>query len=427
MDYTYDKEKYKNVRIYSLDQKRRPHEEKTLVVHIDKSNVEDSLNAIEELGYEHIHIQTFNIDFLDDRRLKHLKGITIQHYVEDFTPFYRFNLKQLTHLGLQERVSSELDFALFPNLICLKGRLPEHYQNINMLNQIKYISVFGYRKEDFNELKSLTTLKKVWIDSTNLTTLNGISNLINLQELGLHTCPKLMNLDGLTESNDKLKIVSISNCKKLSNISKLEKLKNLKSLHLHLNNLYKIDSLNFLENLNSLENLSMHPDHLNVAQDDYYPLIKKLKELDQLSNLKYWDKLEDYLNNQVIIKDIKDEKLSEIQLLLKKSPILTWIRDENDDFYWDIYSAENCHKAQQILIDLATILESDKDLKEEKKVALFGESIIKLNKHNEDSGRGFIETVERDELCEFYDNLADAAGIDVMKYNNSITDEWRAW
>jgi hypothetical protein len=39
----------------------------------------------------------------------------------------------------------------------------------------------------------------------------------------------------------------------------------------------------------------------------------------------------------------------------------------------------------------------------------------------------FIETGEREELCDIFDNIADSVGIDIHTYEDGIASEWRDW
>ncbi|MEN0049879.1 MAG: hypothetical protein AAF806_22650 [Bacteroidota bacterium] len=415
--------------MYGLEEAKREDDKTTPTIWIDKRNVEESLDAIQELGYRYVHIQTFQLDFLSDNRLKDIKGLSIQHYIDDLTPFYDFNLSQLTHLGLPDGIQAEFDFAICPNLISLKGRIPKFYKNFEQLTELKYVRIFGYRKENFREFSRLNSLKKIEAFSIYCVDLSGLGNLKQLSELALDGCPRLESLDGVGVKNELLEKVRIVNCKRLADFSNLTKLSSLKILSLH--NIYKLDSFNFLDKLDSLQDLSVHPSYVGVTKDNYYPLLDKLKELGQLPQLEYWERLEDYLNGKVIIEDKEEEQPSELRLVLSKSPILNWVRYEEDEYYWDIYSAENCDEAQQILVRLVDQLEANKSLTEPQKIDLFKACILELNEYNGKTGGGFIETVEREELCDFFDNLADAAGIDVLSiadgYAMGIADEWREW
>jgi hypothetical protein len=39
----------------------------------------------------------------------------------------------------------------------------------------------------------------------------------------------------------------------------------------------------------------------------------------------------------------------------------------------------------------------------------------------------FIETGEREELCNLFDDIAGAVGINVQDYPDGIASEWRDW
>jgi hypothetical protein len=60
--------------------------------------------------------------------------------------------------------------------------------------------------------------------------------------------------------------------------------------------------------------------------------------------------------------------------------------------------------------------------------------VVALNKVNEDFDHGVIETDEREELCEFIDEVIVARGIDIEALAAAqncdpyeITDQWREW
>jgi hypothetical protein len=60
--------------------------------------------------------------------------------------------------------------------------------------------------------------------------------------------------------------------------------------------------------------------------------------------------------------------------------------------------------------------------------------VIELNKINDDFDGSVIETGEREELCEFIDNVIIERGIDIEALaasqdcdRNELTDEWRDW
>ncbi|NCU06405.1 MAG: hypothetical protein GXC73_20820 [Chitinophagaceae bacterium] len=94
------------------------------------------------------------------------------------------------------------------------------------------------------------------------------------------------------------------------------------------------------------------------------------------------------------------------------------------------YSEENCSAAETILdrliADLNTI---GVDAPEEQKVKLFQTAVEGLNELNDENDGCLIETGEREDLCELFDQIAIAAGIDPDKYGDGdgIASEWRDW
>ncbi len=94
------------------------------------------------------------------------------------------------------------------------------------------------------------------------------------------------------------------------------------------------------------------------------------------------------------------------------------------------YSEENCSAAESILDRLiADLGAAGEDVPEEQKVKFFQTAVEYLNELNDENDGCFIETGEREDLCELFDQIAIAAGIDVEKYGDGdgIASEWRDW
>jgi hypothetical protein len=93
------------------------------------------------------------------------------------------------------------------------------------------------------------------------------------------------------------------------------------------------------------------------------------------------------------------------------------------------YSPENCDKAQKVLDDLiGTLLELGEHSEEKQKVELFKKAITQLNTLNKEID-GLIETGEREDLCDLFDQITIAAGLNPKDYANGegIADMWRRW
>jgi hypothetical protein len=92
-----------------------------------------------------------------------------------------------------------------------------------------------------------------------------------------------------------------------------------------------------------------------------------------------------------------------------------------------VWSKKNCKKAETIILDLINqlgkVAENDFETKEE----LIKQGVLNLNELNDSLDGTFIETGEREELCDLFDNIADAVGLNVQDYQDGIASKWRDW
>lgn len=417
----FNKTDFSNVRIEKLKPFEKKYEIKTDTVWFSPHNIEQSIKATEKLKIDHIFLQTKTLDFLKDKRLKKVKGISVQFKIDDLSPLYLF--KNLTHLGIYEDNSVEFDFSFFPNLIFLNGIGPKKYRNFNKLIKLKYTYLRSYNKKDFSEFSNCKKLEILEIYSLNCQNFNGLNRLGNLNEIKLEMCPKLTTLNGIGILNTNLEKVHLINCKKLTDASALASVKSLSDLYLY--KVTKLNSLDFLNSLNSIKELFIHPENVGVRKDDYYPLINKLKSINKIDKLKEWKYLKNYLDNKVKIELNQDFKISELQSILENLPIKKWSEKYSDGL--EQYTPENCEKAEIIFFNLINKLKKNKSHGKNTKLKLIKESVLNLNNLNEELDHCFIETLEREELCEIYDNIADAVGFDIQEYEDGIISEWREW
>ena len=412
---------FDNVRIEKIKPFQVEYEIKTDTVWFENHNIEECIRAIQKLGIEHIHLQTNTIDFLNDPRLKKIRGITIQFEIQNLTPLFNFN--HLTHLGLPENIKIEFDFSRFENLIYLGGSIPKKYINFHQLKNLKFTNLFGYKKSDLIDFAACTELKKISLYSASIDSLNGLSELGSLTQIDLENCRKLTSLDGIGNRNINLQIVHLVNCSKLEKADALAELPNLRQLQLYQIN--ELESLSFLTSLSKLENLMMHPGKVGVRNNNYYPLVDVLKKLNKLENLKGWKPLNEYLQNKIKIESEIIENKSELELIRRNLGIMSWVEKREDGL--EQYTPQNCKAAETIILDLIEQLESLGQNNLIKKEALIKNCVLTLNKFNDGLDGCFIETGEREELCSLFDNIADAVGINVQDYQDGIASEWRDW
>ena len=412
---------FKNVRIEKIKPFETAYEKNTDTVWFENDNIEACIRVVEKLGIEHIHLQTNTIDFLADPRLRKIKGISIQYEIKNIEPL--FNLKYLTHLGLPENIQIEFDFSRFKNLIFVGGFLPKKYKNIHQLLELKYVSLSNYRKANLIEFSQCGQLRTLWMYSVEIENLNGLSNLANLIKIDLENCRKLVSLDGIGSKNISLQNVRLINCKRFKNADALGNLPNLTQLQFY--EVHELYSLNFLYNLNSIENLYINPNKVGVRNKDYYPLVETLKKLDKLEFLKGWKPLKSYLNKQIVIEPTEEIQKSDLELIKEHLDIMSWTEKKDEGL--EQYTKKNCKTAQTIILRLITQLENVEESDILKKEELIKECVLELNKFNETLDSSFIETEEREELCDLFDNIADAVGLNVQDYPDGIASKWRDW
>jgi hypothetical protein len=94
------------------------------------------------------------------------------------------------------------------------------------------------------------------------------------------------------------------------------------------------------------------------------------------------------------------------------------------------YTPDNCEAAEGILDDLILDLEDlGEEAPEPKKLKKFEKAVVALNELNDQTEGALIETGEREELCELFNQVAIQAGIDPTKYGDGEgpASEWRDW
>ncbi|WP_337133325.1 hypothetical protein [Priestia megaterium] len=110
-----------------------------------------------------------------------------------------------------------------------------------------------------------------------------------------------------------------------------------------------------------------------------------------------------------------------MQDLKNNKPTAAWQQRMEDD---EIFTAENIKATDEILETYMNRLKGSVDKMSEQDILEYvKEVVIGLNELNEQFDY-FIETLEREELCEFIIKAANAAGLETEE---GITEEWREW
>jgi hypothetical protein len=107
--------------------------------------------------------------------------------------------------------------------------------------------------------------------------------------------------------------------------------------------------------------------------------------------------------------------------LKNNKPTAAWQQRMEDD---EIFTVENIKATDEILDTYMNRLKDSVDKMSEQDILEYvQEIVIGLNELNEQFDY-FIETLEREELCEFIIKAANAAGLETEE---DITEEWREW
>lgn len=122
--------------------------------------------------------------------------------------------------------------------------------------------------------------------------------------------------------------------------------------------------------------------------------------------------------------NIKPENSARILAYHDKLPTLEWSkRKASGD---DMFNEENIKLTENILNSYITTINNCTLKKKNKVIYNSIKKVVKeLNKINKNNGH-FIETIEREELCDFINSIIRETG---FKFDDSIdlTEEWRSW
>jgi hypothetical protein len=111
-----------------------------------------------------------------------------------------------------------------------------------------------------------------------------------------------------------------------------------------------------------------------------------------------------------------------------KNTFLFWY-ESGEEFGMLQYTKENCDKAESIVLNLVSELTKlGVECSEQIKLTAFKSSVQAMNNLNR-AVPGFIETGEREALCEIYDEIAKSVKLNPENYGegDGIASEWREW
>lgn len=135
---------------------------------------------------------------------------------------------------------------------------------------------FNPKSKSFCDLPCAEQLERLEINWANPTSFNGLGKFKKLRELELYYCSKINSLDGLTEINPELSLLSIFNVKKVNDFSDIGYFKKVENLRIC--DCGDIDSIDFILDMPNLKKISFAGS--NVTDGDMTTLLKHSPKLE---------------------------------------------------------------------------------------------------------------------------------------------------
>lgn len=192
------------------------------------------------------------------------------------------NLRNLRVLGLHCRLRKLPDLGQLPELrrlwLSWCDGLEEAFARGGALenSKLEELKLDRWPYSDLKKLRCVTTLKSLWLTAQRLESLEGIEELVRLEELRLSFCPKLRDL-GRLDRCASLETLELYSCNRIGDISSIGRLGALRQLRIECCG--PISSLEPLTRCISLEGLNF--DGTTRVLDG------KTSTLRQLPRLKY--------------------------------------------------------------------------------------------------------------------------------------------
>lgn len=225
-----------------------------------------------------------NIDFLKDCTF--LEGLDVIS-VDDFDFGFLQYLSKLKSLGIGTEGVNKIDLSNLKELEYLSIDWRKKVSGIENCKNLKILSVYRYTEMDLSQFKGLTNLKKLIIKTSSILSIDGINELVNLENITLSNCKKLRSIKALNGLK-KVEELEFNSCRKIEDFSTLVNLPNLKTLYLI--DCKHIHSIKFINNFPLLNEFGLLGDS-QVIDGDMTPA-KRIKRLTYRHRSHYNEKIE---------------------------------------------------------------------------------------------------------------------------------------
>lgn len=230
----------------------------------------------------------------------------------DLTPLQ--NLGELKYLSINTielpnlKISVNLDAVRFGLLEYYAGEYEYIKSSIRGLKNLKtlWANSFKSKNRDLSELNNLSNLESLYLTSSNIVSLNGIENFVNLKELTLSYNRSLRNIDSLAKVSKSLCCLELEKNKKIEKFDVLKEMNNLIRLELIGDN--EIENLNFIGNMPLLKTLIFEFNIMNGNLDNCL----SLSYVHSLKNRKHYN--------------LNDTNLPKIKYVKGNESLVEWLR-----------------------------------------------------------------------------------------------------
>ncbi|MCT2561807.1 hypothetical protein [Chryseobacterium herbae] len=210
---------------------------KVLSISINSDTIKD-LSFLEDINFiEEIYLNQFDIDYSGLYYLKNLKEITINIHNPKPRPNIDYSrFEKLEYLSLD----------WYDEALALSS---------NLKLKTLYIWKFKPKNKSFSLVSLPDSLEKIHITESNIQNFEGLK-LPNLKSFEGYYCSQLNSLEGLKNTCEKLEILILDYCRKLTQYEDLKYSVNLKKLIL--GDCGDIQDLNWLVSLKKLKHFSFY-------------------------------------------------------------------------------------------------------------------------------------------------------------------------
>lgn len=250
----------------------------------------DHLDRLESLDFlkEYSFLKKLHIHCMHDQDYSFLQAL--------------YNLEDLSIGGSVKNIN-EINLGNQKNLKILGINWRKKIIGLENCTNLLSLTVTEFKEKDLQKIAILTSLINLYIKTASIETLEGIKNLINLQNLHIGNCKKLQSIKAINHLV-KLKELYLSTCPNINDYDEVTDLPNLETFSL--TDCGKVQSLKFIERYPSLQKLSLLGNTV-IVDGDLVPA-KRIKSLQHKHYSHYNVKLENPSYNQNVKNNLEKIK-----------------------------------------------------------------------------------------------------------------------